>query len=85
MTELSTTTRTELAHCSGGDLDVTLFWAPARRDDREDEVVVCVRDSREGAYFEILAAPYFALDVYYHPYAYRDAGIVDSRDSRPAA
>jgi hypothetical protein len=63
MTELSTHTQAELAHRSSGGMDVTLFWAPARGEDREDKVVVCVRDRRDGAYFEILAEPYLALDV----------------------
>ena len=57
MTELSTHTQAELAHRSSGGMDVTLFWAPARGEDREDKVVVCVRDRRDGAYFEILAEP----------------------------
>jgi hypothetical protein len=57
-------TRRELAHRSGNGLDVTLLWV---RGDDGDTVVVCVSDSREGAYFEIPTEPYLALDVYYHP------------------
>lgn len=85
MTELSTHTQAELAHRSSGGMDVTLFWAPARGEDREDKVVVCVRDRRDGAYFEILAEPYLALDVFYHPFAYRDRSTVVYHDSRLAA
>ena len=54
-------------------------------EDREDKVVVCVRDRRDGAYFEILAEPYLALDVFYHPFAYRDRSTVVYHDSRLAA
>jgi hypothetical protein len=76
------TTRTELAHRSNYGIDVTLTWV--RHDDR-DEVRVCVCDPREGAYFEIPAAPHLALDVYYHPFAYREFSTVDYVDDRPAA
>jgi len=75
-------TRRELAHRSGDGLDVTLVWV---RGDDGDTVVVCVSDGREGAYFEIPAEPYLALDVYYHPFAYRDSSTVDYEDSRLAA
>jgi hypothetical protein len=85
MTEQSTHRRTELAYRSSGGIDVTLFWSPARGSDHEDEVVVHVRDRRDWASFEILAEPHLALDVYYHPYAYRDVGAVDHRDTRLAA
>jgi hypothetical protein len=51
----------------------------------EDRAVVCVCDRREGAYFEIPTEPYLALDVYYHPFAYRDFSTVDHEDSRLAA
>jgi hypothetical protein len=85
MTELSTTTWTELAHRSGNGVDVTLVWSRADGPDGEDEVVIWVCDRREGAYFEIPAAPHLALDVYYHPYAYRRFSTVDYRDSRLAA
>jgi hypothetical protein len=40
---------------------------------------------REGAYFEIPTAPQLALDVYYHPFCYRDLSTIDYRDSRLAA
>ena len=82
MTEPVTHTRTELAHRWGDGIDVTLVWV---RGDGEDKAVVCVRDRREGAYFEILAESYLTLDVYYHPFAYRDFSTVDYEDSRLAA
>ena len=82
MNELSTHTPTELAHRSSEGLDVTLVWV---RDDGEDKAVVCVRDTREGAYFEIATEPFLALDVYYHRFAYRDFSTVDYDDSRLAA
>ena len=69
MAELSTHTRTELAHRSSEGTDVTLVWV---HGNGEDKAVVCVSDKREGAYFEIPTERYLALDVYYHPYAYRD-------------
>jgi hypothetical protein len=82
MTELSTHTRKELAHRSSDDMDVTLIWV---QSDGEDEAVVCVCDRREDAYFEIPTKPYLAVEVYYHPFAYRDFSIVDYQDSRIAA
>jgi hypothetical protein len=81
MTELSTHTRTELAHRSGDGMDVALVWV---QGDDEDKVV-CVCDRREGAYVEIPAAPHFALAVYYHPFAYRDLNTVDYEHRRLAA
>jgi hypothetical protein len=82
MNELSTHTPTELAHRSNGGLDVTLVWV---QEGGEDRAVVCVSDTREGAYFEIPTEAYLALDVYYHPFAYRDFGSVDYDDNRLAA
>jgi hypothetical protein len=63
-------------------VDVTLLWA---QRDGIDEVVVCVSDVRAGAYFEIPAEPGRALDVYYHPFAYRDFSTLHYEDSRLAA
>ena len=77
-----TNTRTELAHRSNAGVDVTLVWV---RGDGAEETLVCVRDHREGSYFEIPTEAYLALDVYYHPFAYRDFNTVDSGDSRLAA
>jgi hypothetical protein len=73
---------TELAHRSDAGVDVTLVWI---RSGSADETRVCVSDLREGAYFEIAAEPYLALDVYYHPFAYRDFSTLDYEDSRLAA
>jgi hypothetical protein len=82
MADLSTHTQTELAHRSGDGMDVTLLWLQGAD---QDKVVVCVCDRREGAYFEIPAEVHLALDVYYHPFAYRDFSTVDCEDSRLAA
>lgn len=57
--------RRELSHRSNDGIDVTLYWHPAL-----DELTVCVRDHRHGAYFEIRPQRHLALDVYNHPYAY---------------
>ena len=76
--------RRELAHRTGDGLDVTLLWCPATGED-DEATVVCVCDTRNGAYFEIATEPYLALDVYYHPFAYRDFSTVDYVDSRLAA
>ncbi len=81
MTKLSSRARKELADRSSDGLDVTLVWV---QGDDEDKAVICVCDTREGAYFEIPAEPYLALDVYY-PFAYRDSSTVDYEDSRLAA
>ena len=80
MTELSTHTRIELAQRSGDGIDVTLIWLQD-----VDETLVCVCDTREGVYFEIPTELHLALDVYYHPFAYRDFSTVDYHDSRLAA
>jgi hypothetical protein len=82
MANLYTHTRTELAHRSSAGIDVTLVWVHGAD---EEKAVVCVCDSREGAYFEIPTEPYLALEVYYHPFAYRDFSNVDYEDSRIAA
>jgi len=79
---VDSTTRTELAQRSGDGFDVTLLWV---RGAGGDEAIVCVCDRRDGAYFEITAEPYLALDIYRHPFAYRDFSTVDYRDSRLAA
>ena len=55
----------ELAHRVNDGIEVTLLWHPA-----SDEVSVCVRDERRGAYFEVIAEPHRTLDVFDHPYAY---------------
>jgi hypothetical protein len=76
------TTMKELAHRSADGIDVTLVWV---RSHGVDYTVVYVSDHREGTYFEIPAEAHLALDVYYHPYAYRDFSTVDYEDSRLAA
>jgi hypothetical protein len=73
------TTR-ELAHRSNDGLDVTLLWHPV-----DDQLTVCVCDERIGAYFEIHAEPFVALDVFNHPHAYTDFASVYYEDQRLAA
>jgi hypothetical protein len=82
MTDVLTSIRTELAHRTRDGIDVTLVWVQRSGN---DTTIVCVCDRREGAYFEILAEPYLALDVYHHPFAYRDFSTLDYCDSRLAA
>jgi len=82
MAEHPTYTRTELAHRSRKGIDVTLIRT---RADDGDRALGCVCYRREGAYFEIPAQSYLALDVYYHPFAYRDFSTFDCEDSRLAA
>ena len=72
--------RRELARRSSADVDVTLYWHPTR-----DELIVCVRDARHGAYFEIRPQCYLALDVYHHPYAYADLADEYEQEDRRAA
>ena len=55
----------ELAHRSNDGVNVTLSWHA-----ETDELLVSVYDERRDAYFEIQPERDFALDVYYHPYAY---------------
>jgi hypothetical protein len=69
MTTQLVETRIEIARRSSSGLDVTLMWA---RGEQRDGAVVCVRDEQEATYFEIPAETYLALDVYYHPFAYKD-------------
>jgi hypothetical protein len=58
--------RRELAHRSDDGVDVTLFW-----DAQTDELLVCVSNELTGTHFEIRPERELALDVFYHPYAYR--------------
>jgi hypothetical protein len=76
--------RRELAHRSADGLDVTLLWCPASGQ-TDESIVVCVCDSRDGVYFEIAAEPHLALNVYNHPFAYRDLSTVYYWNSRFAA
>jgi hypothetical protein len=57
--------RRELAHRSGGGLEVTLLW-----DSHEDSLTVRVHDTREGARFEVPVEGAKPLDVFEHPFAY---------------
>jgi hypothetical protein len=72
--------RRELARRSSAGVDVTLYWQPTL-----DEPIVCVRDERHGAYFEIRPQRYLALDVYHHPYAYADFAEEYEKEDRRAA
>ena len=67
------TTRTELDHRSDDYADVTLVWVTG---DGVDETVICVHAKDGGTYFEIAAEPYLALDVFNHPFAYRDFALL---------
>jgi hypothetical protein len=80
MTDLSVSMRRELAHRSSDGIDVTLVRVADGRYGEERDVV-CVLDRRDGAYFEIPAEPYLALDVYYHPFVYRDFSTVNYEHS----
>jgi hypothetical protein len=55
----------ELAYRANGGVEVVLFWQP-----NTDDLIVAVSDERNGAYFELGAAPDQALDVFNHPYAH---------------
>jgi hypothetical protein len=73
---------TELAHRVTDGVDITLVWV---HGNGVDEAVVSVYDTREGTYFELTVEPHRALDVFHHPFAYRDAGRVSYEGSRVAA
>jgi hypothetical protein len=55
----------ELAYRANDGVEVVLFWQQAT-----DDLTVAVSDERNGAYFELAAAPAHALDVFNHPYAH---------------
>ena len=82
MAKQSTTRQTELATRSSDGMEVTLLWS---QRNGIDEIVVRVSDSREDDYFEVPAQPGDALDVYYHPFAYRDVGPLHGDNNRRAA
>ena len=69
MTSVRTTTRIELAQRSSSGMDVSLFWEP---HDGVDTVIVRVHGRETGASFEIAAEPHLALEIYYHPFTYRN-------------
>ena len=81
MTDDGSPTRIELAHRSSSGLDVTLVWI---RDQGVDETLVCVSDTQDGAYFEIPTEPYLALEVFEHPFAYRNFSNLDVGMDRAA-
>jgi hypothetical protein len=81
MTQHSTTERTELAHRAGDGLEVTLVWI---HGGGEDKTLVSVYDEREDTHFEIPAERHLALDVYNHPFAYRDFGTLIGDGNRLA-
>jgi hypothetical protein len=70
----STHRDTELAQRSSDGIEVTLVWV---QENGEDEAVVTVYDARKGEYFEIRTESHLALEVYYHPFAYRDYTTID--------
>jgi hypothetical protein len=76
------TNRTELDHRSDEYADVTLVWVTG---DTVDETVVCVRAKAEDVYFEIVTEPYLALDVFNHPFAYRDFAVLAGEEIRLVA
>jgi hypothetical protein len=80
MNEQSERRQIELARRIGAGVEVALLWGPG-----ENQTLVCVYDRKEGAYFEIVVEPYLALDVFYHPFAYRDFSSIDYQDERLAA
>ena len=80
MSRQSTTRQTELAQRSSDGIEVTLVWV---HGNGEDSVVVTVHDSGDGSSFEIPAEPHLALDVYYHPFAYRSFDTLVDDDGRP--
>jgi hypothetical protein len=76
------TTITELDYRSDEFAEVTLVWVTG---DGVDETVVCVLAKQEDAYFVISTEPSLALDVFNHPFAYRDlARVVDEQTQRAA-
>jgi hypothetical protein len=82
MARPTTVTCTELDHRSDEFAEVTLIWVTG---DGVDETVVCVLAKHEDAYFEISTEPYLALDVFNHPFAYRDfARVVGEQNQRAA-
>jgi hypothetical protein len=79
MTKLSTPKRTVLARRTSDGLDVTLVWVNGAG---EHATVVSVYDRRDATYFEIEAERHLELDVYYHPFAYRDFSTAGDEDGR---
>ena len=59
---------------------MTLVWVTG---EGIDQTLVCVRDKRDGAYFEIATEPYLALDVFHHPFAHAAARGLEFRRRWP--
>jgi hypothetical protein len=55
----------ELASRESDGVHVLLLWHP-----KDDAVTVSVDDSRAGRRFELAVDRRFALDAFYHPFAY---------------
>lgn len=79
MAKRPTERQIELAHRAHAGIEVTLLWI---QRDGEDSALVAVRDGRNDLSFEIPTEPYLALEVYHHPFAYRDFGRVVNQDNR---
>ena len=61
-------TSTELDHRRNDGIDVWLLWRP-----EDGSVVVAVADAKTDETFTVeVADRSLALDVFHHPYAYRD-------------
>jgi hypothetical protein len=58
----------ELARRQNGTLEVKLLWHTDT-----DRLCVCVHDTKGGDHFQIEVAPFEAMDVFNHPYAYAAA------------
>jgi hypothetical protein len=57
----------ELAHRDTDGISVTLFWHSGT-----NRLSVSVYDRRNGDWFEVAAGARNAMDVFEHPYAYRN-------------
>ena len=74
-------TTTELDHRVSDGIDVRLLWSP-----EDGDVFVAVSDARTGDDFTIEVADRSrALDVFHHPYAYRDHARTSARVLSEAA
>jgi hypothetical protein len=65
MTQRATNGDRELAHRSGGGIDVSLFW-----NERTNRVSVTVYDAPADEGFELEVDRRIALDAYHHPFTY---------------
>jgi hypothetical protein len=62
----------ELAFRESSGIDIALFW-----DADDNELRVCVSDSRSGEAFSLDIDATSALDAFYHPYAYASRQGID--------